>query len=250
MVEVPPAIGRVPATISVSSTSQRSASSSISSLGTSPDKTCTGGSLRIVIPTTDVEEAADEMEEINVPVSPPRLPMRQNPMASSMMQAVTSSVIYARQMEDEAAASPPRGPETRCLGWRLQEQRGPYCPLAVDHRGTQSDDNGGARPRTNFETPTEPSHLGWMQPRTVPRWDCMETEMWEEVEEAAQLSVQGTREGAIDYALAVLSQACTDIEERFQCQSRALQASRQKCDDFGHLEHVRRLMGWMHHLWK
>ena len=64
------------------------------------------------------------------------------------------------------------------------------------------------------------------------------------------MSDKGTTEGAMDYALAVLGRARADIEDRFQRQSRALQAGRQKGDDFGHPDHVQHLMGCMHHLWE
>lgn len=52
------------------------------------------------------------------------------------------------------------------------------------------------------------------------------------------------------YALAILDQTHTDIEERFRSQTRAIQAGRQKSDEFGCLNQVRCLLGWIRHLWE
>ncbi len=249
-IKVPLATERIPATVSRSATSQRSVASSISFLGASSNGTHISGSLKIVIPAADVEGSADKMEEMSVPPSPLTLPMLQGPTASSMTQAVTSSVIYAHQMEDDAAASPSRDPEDGSSGRRPQGQEGPNCPPKVDHRGTDEDVQGGARPRRDKEATTGPSRLGWTQPGVVPSWDPVETSTWEELEEAAHLSVQGTTEGAMDYALAMLSQARTDIEERFRHQSQALQAGRRRSDAFECPDHVQHLMGQMRHLWE
>ncbi len=60
---------------------------------------------------SDAESLADEVEEMSVPVPSPRLPIPQGLATSSMTQAVTSSVIYGRQLENEAAASSPRDQE-------------------------------------------------------------------------------------------------------------------------------------------
>ncbi len=86
-------------------------------------------------------------------------------------------------------------------------------------------------------------------PEATPRWATVESGTWEELEEAAQLSVKGAAEGAMDYALDVLGWVRADIEDRFLHQSQAVQAGRHKGDDFGHPDHVRRLVGQMRHLW-
>ncbi len=44
---------------------------------------------------------------------------------------------------------------------------------------------------------------------------------------------RGTSDGAMEYALAVLDQMRTDVAERFQAQTRALQTGRQEGEEFG-----------------
>ncbi len=71
----------------------------------------------------------------------------------------------------------------------------------------------------------------------------VETHPWEEVEGAVWQSVRGTSEGAIGYALAVLDRIQTDVEERFQFQTRALQTGRQEGEDFGRNKQLQDLLG-------
>ncbi len=61
------------------------------------DQAC--GPLRIIILMTNTEEAPSEVGNISVPASPPQI--------SSMMQAMTISIIYTSQMEAGTAASSP-----------------------------------------------------------------------------------------------------------------------------------------------
>ena len=134
--------------------------------------------------TTDTVEASDGVGEMSVPASPPQLPILQNTMTSSMNQAMTSSVIYASQMEADTVASPLRNPQNGFRECQPQEQRGPDIRPAWDHRESGSEDQGGAWPRTDMEAPAGPSRLGWTWPGAAPRWDPIETGTWEELEEA------------------------------------------------------------------
>ena len=74
--------------------------------------------------------------------------------------------------------------------------------------------------------------------------------MWDEMEGAVRQSICGMTEGTMGYALAVLDQICTDMEERFRSQTRALQAGRQKGEEFGHPDQVQGLLGWTRYLWE
>ena len=56
----------------------------------------------------------------------------------------------------------------------------------------------------------------------------VETHTWEEMEGAVRQGARGTAEGTMGYALTVLDQMRTDMEERFRAQTRALQAGRQR----------------------
>ncbi len=56
----------------------------------------------------------------------------------------------------------------------------------------------------------------------------VKTHTWEEVEGAVWQSVRGTSEEALGYALTILDQIWTYVEERFHAQTRALQTGRQK----------------------
>ena len=243
------AVETVPITMSVSSTSQSSAISNPSSQESSPDRTQACGLLRIVILTTDTEEAPAEVGEISVPASSPQLLMLQDTTTGFMMQAVTSSVINASQMEAGTAASPPIDQDSGSRERWPRRQREADRQQALDHRRPESEDRRGAWSRPDLGTPMGPSRLGGTPPGATPHLAIVETGTWEELEEAAQLSVQGTAEGAMDYALAVLGQALADIEDWFQRQSQALHAGQRKGEDFGHPDHVRRPVGWMRHLW-
>ncbi len=78
----------------------------------------------------------------------------------------------------------------------------------------------------------------------------VETRTWNEMEGAIWQSVCGTSAGAMGYALAILDQIRTDVEEGFRSQTRALQVGRQKGEEFGCPEQLQSLLGWTRYLWE
>ena len=71
----------------------------------------------------------------------------------------------------------------------------------------------------------------------------VETHTWEEVEGGVWQSVRGTSEGAMRYALAILDQIRTDVEEQFCFQTRALQ-------EFDRNPQLQDLLGRTRYLWE
>ncbi len=138
---------------------------------------------------------------MHVPASPPRLPISQDLATGSMYHAVTSSVIYRQQVEDEAGASSSHSQEDRLSGRQSPGSgRGPG-PLKTDCQEPEEgveNDSAGARTRVG-------------QNAVVP----VETHTWEEVEGAVWQGVRGNSEGVMGYALAVLDQIQTNVEEQF-----------------------------------
>ncbi len=88
--ETPPAEEQATTAASGSALSQRSVTPSINSAGVSSRATLASGTLMIVIPTSEAEGSADEIEEMSVPASPLRLPISQDMATGSMTHAVTS----------------------------------------------------------------------------------------------------------------------------------------------------------------
>ena len=68
------------------------------------------------------------------------------------------------------------------------------------------------------------------------------------MEGAIWQSVRVTSVGAMGYALAILDQIRTDVEEGFRSQTRALQVGRQKGEEFGCPEQLQSLLGWIRYL--
>ncbi len=196
--ETPPAEKQTAAAASGSALSQRSVTSSVISAGVSSRGTLASGTLRIVIPTIEAESSEDEM---SVPASPPRLRIPQGLATGSMAHAVTSSVIYHQQLEDEAAASSSRSQEDGLSGQQSTGSGRDLMPMRADYQESREgseNDSEGARPRVGQDTVT-----------------TVETCTWDEMDGAVWQSVRGTLEGAMGYALAVLDQIRTDVEERF-----------------------------------
>ncbi len=52
-----------------------------------------------------------------------------------------------------------------------------------------------------------------------PGWASVDTNLWEEFEEATQQSMQGMTEEAMEYALDVWGQVRTEVEGRMECQA-------------------------------
>ncbi len=195
----PPVEEQTAAAVSGSALSQWSVTPSVSSAGVSSRGTLASGTLRIVIPISEAESSADEIKEMSVPASPPRLPISQGLATGSMTHAVTKSVIYRQQREDEAAASSSRSQEDELSGRQSPGSGRDLMPLGTDcqesKEGGESDPEG-ARPRVG-------------QDAVIP----VETRTWDEMEDAVWQSVRGTSEGAMGYALAVLDRIWTDVEE-------------------------------------
>ena len=78
----------------------------------------------------------------------------------------------------------------------------------------------------------------------------LETHTWEEVEGAVWQSVRGTSEGAMEYALAVLDQIRTNVEEQFRSQTRALKTGWQRGEEFGCSVPLQNLLGRTRYLWE
>ncbi len=203
----------------------RPATPGISSTKASSKDSLTSNTLRIVIPAGDPDTSEDEM---GVSASPPRLPGSQGPAANLLTEAVTAAIIHQQQVEDEAAGSSPHSQGYRPAGQRSSQETSHQEP-----EGPVEADPMGARPRAGQKTITP-----------------METHTWEEVESAVWQSAQGTADGAIGYALAILDKVRTDIEERFCFQTRALQDSRQEGKEFGRHPQLQSLLGRMRYLWE
>ena len=78
----------------------------------------------------------------------------------------------------------------------------------------------------------------------------VETHTWEEMEGAVRQGARGTAEGTIGYALTVLDQMRTDMEERFRAQTRALQAGRRESEEFSRNPEMQELVGRTRYLWE
>ncbi len=155
-----------------------------------------------------------------MPASPPRLLIPQGLATGSMTHAVTSSVIYRQQLENGAATPSPHDQE----------------------------DNFSGRQSPGSEQDAE--ELERTLPGAVAKWTLVETHTWAELEGAVWQSVRGTSEGAMAYALAILDQIRTDVEERFWSQTGALQAGRQKGEEFGCPDQLQGLLGQTRYLWE
>ncbi len=59
-----------------------------------------------------------------------------------------------------------------------------------------------------------------------------------------------TTEGALGYALTILSQMRANVQERFQAQTRALQTRRHEGEDIGRNPQMQNLMGRTWYLWE
>ncbi len=94
----------------------------------------------------------------------------------------------------------------------------------------------------------ESPRIGWTPTGSEPGWVPVETDSWEEFEEAAQQNVQGTTEKAMDYALDVLGLLRTEMETQMDHQAETLRAARGS-DEFGRLGQVENLMGPVRYIW-
>ncbi len=220
-------------TASGSALSQRYVTRSVSLMRVSSRETLASGTLRIVIPDSDVDGSEDEMR---VSASPPRLPSSQDLTTVPMTDAVTTAVIHCQRAEDEAAASSSHSQEGKLpvrQSPRAGQDLGPLRTGAPESGEAAGNDPGGARPRRG-------------QNAVAP----VETHTWEEVEGAVWQSARGTSDGAIGYALAVLDRMQTEVEEGFRFQTLALQTGRREGEEFGHNPQLQNLLGRTRYLWK
>ncbi len=206
----------------------RSVSSSASVLTVSPHDTHAGGALQIVIPISGMDSSEEEME---VPASPPRIPGPQDSSNDLLTEAVTMAILHCQQVEDEAAASSASGQEGK--------QQAPVT--RQDPRRTGC---------TELEESTGSSPVGPGARRGQGTVKPVETHTWEELEGAVRQGVRGTAEGTMGYALTVLDQMQTDVEEWFRAQTRALQAGRRESEEFGRNPQMQELMGRTRYLWE
>ncbi len=99
---------QIAATALGSALSQRSVTHSISPIQVSSRETLASGTLRIVIPASDVDSSEDEMR---VSTSPLQLPSSQELTTDPMTDAVSIAVLHRQRAENQAAASSSRSQE-------------------------------------------------------------------------------------------------------------------------------------------
>ncbi len=164
---------------------------------------------------------------MEVPASPPRIAGPPDLSNDLLTEAVTTAVLHRQQVEDEAAASSSSGQEKKLQA--LATKQDPCFKLGEP---TGSDPVGtGARKEQGTAKPVE-------------------THTWEEMEGAVRQGVHGTAEGTMGYALTVLDQMRTDMEERFRDQARALQAGRRESEEFSRNPEMQELMDRTRYLWE
>ncbi len=222
------------AATSESALGQCSVTHHVSPIQVSSRETLSSGTLRIVIPASDVDSLEDEMR---VSASPLRLPSSQELSTDPMTEVVTTAVLHRQQAEDQAAASSSsrsqEGKVTVRQSPGIGQDLGPLktgCPESEEPAET---DPTGARP--------------WVgQNAIVP----VETHTWEEVEGAVWQSACGTSDEAMGYALAILDRIWADVEQRFRFQTRALQTGHEEGEEFGRKPQMQNLLGRTRYLWE
>ena len=172
------------------------------------------------IPTSDPEEASEETGERAASASPPRFPALRIAPTVSMTQAVTTSVFYASQVEANGA-SPTIIRTSRARESLSQGQRG-IDPPNTDSREAVARSSEGQHNLSRVATPVDSPRIGWTPTGSEPGWAPVETDSWEEFEEAAQQNVQGTTEKAMDYAIDVLGLLRTELETQLDHQTETL----------------------------
>ena len=212
------------ATVSRSVLSHRSVSSSASVLTVSSRDTHAEGTLQIVIPISGTDSSEEEME---VPAPPLRVAGSQGSPNDLLTEAVTTAVLHRQQVEDEVAASSSSG----------QEKALPAPATKQDPRRELGESIGSG-----------PVGAGANKEQGTPK--PVETHTWEEMEGAVRQGARGTVEGTMGYALTILDQMRTDMEERFRAQTRALQAGRRESEEFSRNPEMRELMGRTRYLWE
>ncbi len=164
---------------------------------------------------------------MEVPTPTPRVVGSQESPNDLLTEAVTTAVLHRQQVEDEAAASSSSGQEK-----------------ALPAPATTRD------PRRELGEPirSDPVRPGASKGQGTPK--LVETHTWEEMEGAVRQGARGTVEGTMGYALTVLNQMQTDMEERFRAQTLALQAGCRESEEFSRNPEMRELMGHTRYLWE
>ena len=151
-----------------------------------------------------------------------------------MTEAVTTAVLHRQQVEDEVAASSSSGQERKLSGRQAyvtkQDPRRAGCSELEESTGSNPVGTGARKGQ------------GAVKP--------VETHTWEEMEGAVRQGARGTAEGTMGYALTVVDQMQTDVEERFRTQTRGLQAGGQESEKFGRNPQMQELMGRTRYLWE
>ncbi len=199
-------------------------SSSAVVLTVSSHDTHAGGALPIVIPISGTDSSKEEME---VPAPQPRVAGSQESSNDLLTEAVTTAALHRQQVEDEAAASSSSSQEK-----------------TLQALATKQD------PRRELGEPTGSGPVGAGARKGQGTAKLVETHTWEEMEGAVRQGARGTAEGTMGYALTVLDQMRTDMEERFQAQTRALQAGRRENEEFSRNPEMQELMGRTRYLWE
>ena len=202
--------------------------SSASVLTVSSRETLTSGALQIVIPTSGTDSSEEEME---VPASPPRIPGPQDWSNDLLTEVVTTAVLHRQQLEDEASASSSSG-----------QKRKLQAPVT-----NQDPRRAGC---SELEESTGSNHVGTGARKGQGTVKPVETHTWEEMEGAVRQGDRGTAEGTMGYALTILDQMWTDVEEWFRAQTRALQAGRRESEEFSRNPEMQELMGRTRYLWE
>ncbi len=216
------------ATASRSVLSHRSVSSSASVLKVGSCDTHTSGALQIVIPVSGADSSE---EEIEVPAPPPQVAGPPDSSNDLLTEAVTTAVLHHQQVEDEAAASSSSGQEK-----------------TLQAPATKQDPQRAGCSRLG--EPTGSGHVGVGARKGPGTARPVETHTWEEMQGAVRQGARGTAEGTIGYALTVLDQMRTDMEERFQAQMRALQVGRWESEEFSQNPEMQELVGRTRYLWE
>ncbi len=116
-----------------------------------------------------------------------------------ILQLLLLLLLQRQQVEDEAAASSSSGQERKLSGRQAhvekQDPRKAGCPELEESTGSNLVGTGARKGQSAIKP--------------------VETHTWEEMEGAVRQGARGTAEGTMGYALTVLDQVRTDVEERF-----------------------------------
>ena len=168
---------------------------------------------------------------MEVPAPPSRIAGPPDSSHDHLTEAVTTAVLHRQQMEDEAAASSSSGQEKR-----------------LQNPATRLDPRRAGCSELGEPTGSGPVETGPQKGQGAAK--PVETHTWEEMEGAVRQGARGTAEGTMGYALTILDQMRTDMEEQFQARTRPLQAGRRESEEFGRNPEMQELMSRTRYLWE